>query len=66
MNKIDKKNNVLNHLHAVSRIQQGRQREPSVKTLHSQLSAEFWRHCLLSGGTQRRDLPQHQRKGIEI
>ena len=37
-------------LHAVSRTQQGRQREPSVKTLRSQLSAEF---CVLSGRTQR-------------
>ena len=35
-------------LHAVSRTQQGRQREPSVKTLCSPLSAEFWRHCVLS------------------
>ena len=40
-------------LHAVSRTQQGRQREPSVKTLRSPLSAEFWRHCVLSGRTQR-------------
>ena len=66
MNKIDKKNNVLNHLHAVSRIQQSNQRKPGVKTLRSPLSAEFWRHCLLSGGTQRRDLPQHQSEEIEI
>ena len=43
----------LNQLHAVSRTEQGRQ-EPSVKTLRSQLSAEFWRHCVLSGRTQRR------------
>ena len=43
-----------NQLHAVSRTQQGRQREPSVKTLRSPLSANFWRHCVLSGGTQRR------------
>ena len=28
-------------IHAVSRTQQGRQREPSVKKLHSPLSAEF-------------------------
>ena len=40
--------------HAVSRYLQGRQREPSVKTLRSPLSAEFWRHCVLSGRTQRR------------
>ena len=43
-----------NQLHAVSRTQQGRQRESSVKTLRSPLSAEFWRHCALSGRTQRR------------
>ena len=40
--------------HSVCRTQQGRQREPSVKTLRSSLFAEFWRHCVLSGGTQRR------------
>ena len=47
----------MNQLHAVSRTQQGRQREPSVKPLRSTLSAEFWRHWMLSGGTQRRALP---------
>ena len=31
----------INQLHAVSRTQQGRQREPSVKTLRSPLSANF-------------------------
>ena len=31
----------INQLHAVSRTQQGRQREPSVKTLRSPLSTEF-------------------------
>ena len=42
-------------LHAhLSRIQQSRQSQPSVKTLRSPLSAEFSRHCVLSGGTQRR------------
>ena len=35
-------------LHAVSRVLQGRQREPSVKTSRSPLSSEFWRHCMLS------------------
>ena len=30
------------------------EREPNVKTLRSPLSAEFWRHCVLNGGTQRR------------
>ena len=49
----------LNQLHAVSRTRQGRQREPSVKILRSPLSAEFWRHCVLSGSTQRR-APRHQ------
>ena len=32
-----------NQLHAVSHTQQGRKREPSVKTLCSPLSAEYWR-----------------------
>ena len=31
----------------------GRQREPSIKTLSSSLSAKFWRHWVLSGATQR-------------
>ena len=43
-----------NQLPAVSRTQQGRQREPSVNTLRSPLSADFWRHCMLSGRIQRR------------
>ena len=38
-------------LRSVSSTQQDRQREPSVKTLRSPLSAEFWSHCVLSGGT---------------
>ena len=48
-------------LHAVFHTEQGRQREPSVKTLCSPISAEFWRHCVLSGKTQRCALPRHQR-----
>ena len=44
-------------LHAVSRTHHGRQREPSVKTLRSLLSAELWKHCVLSGRTQRRAWP---------
>ena len=55
-----------NQLHAVSRTQQCRQRESSVKTLHSPLSAEFWRHCVLSGRTQRPALPRHQSEEMEI
>ena len=55
-----------NQLHAVSRTKQGRQREPSVKTLRSPLSAEFWRHCVLSGGTQRCTLPRHQSEEMKI
>ena len=55
-----------NQLHAVSRTKQGRQREPSVKTLRSQLPAEFWRHCVLSGRTQRRAQPRHQSEEMEI
>ena len=43
----------INHLYAVSCTQQGRQRDPSVKTLHSPLFAEFWRHCVLRGRTQK-------------
>ena len=34
----------LNQLHAVSSTQQVKQREPSVKTLLSPLSAVFWRY----------------------
>ena len=55
-----------NQLHAVSRTQQSRQREPSVKTLRSPLSAEFWRHCVLTGGTQRRALSRHQSDEMKI
>ena len=40
--------------------------EPSVKTLRSPFSAEFWRHCVLSGRTQNRDLPRHQSEEMEI
>ena len=46
----------INRLHAVSRIKQGRQREPSVKTFRSLLSAQLCRHYVLSGGTQGRAL----------
>ena len=53
-------------IHAVSRTLQGRQREPSVKTLRSPFSAEFWRHCVLSGGTQCHACPRHQSKEMEI
>ena len=61
-----KLNQKLNQLHAVSRTQQGRQRELSIKTLSSPLSAEFWRHCVLRGRTQRRALPRHQSEEMEI
>ena len=37
----------------------GRQRKPSIKTLRSPVAAEFWRHCVLSGVTQRRPF-RHQ------
>ena len=60
----DKAIRVLNQLHAVSRTQQGRQREPSLK-MRSPLSAEFWRHCVLSVGTQRRALPRHQSEEMQ-
>ena len=55
-----------NQLHAVCHPQQGRQREPSVKTLCSALPAEFWRHCVLSGGTKRRSVPRHRSEEMEI
>ena len=35
----------LDQLHA------GKQREPSLKTHRSPLFVEFWRHCVISGGT---------------
>ena len=53
-------------LHAVSRTQQSRLREPNNQTLISPLSAEFWRHCVLSGGTQAALLPRYQTEKIEI
>ena len=57
---------ILFQLYAVSRTLQGRQREPSVKTLRSPLSAEFWRHCVLNGRTQRRAQLRHQSEEMEI
>ena len=45
---------------------QGKQREPSVKTLRLPLSAEFWRHCVLRGRTERRALPRQQSEEMEI
>ena len=53
-------------LHAVSRTEQDRHREPTVKTLRSPLSAEFWRLCVLSARTQRRAVPRHQSEEMEI
>ena len=55
-------------LHAVSRTQQRRQGEPNVKALRAPFSAEFWRHCVLTGRIQRRALPRHQSEemGIQI
>ena len=49
--------------HVVSRIQQGRQRESSVKILCSPLSAKFWRHCVLSGRTPRFASTPERRNG---
>ena len=54
------------HTYAVSRTQQGKQKEPNVKTLGSTLFDKFYRHCELKGGTQRRTLSQHQSKEMEI
>ena len=48
-----------NQLHAVCSTQHGKQREP-IKTFRSPLTAEFWRHCVLSGGKLHRPLPRHQ------
>ena len=40
-------------LYAVNSMKQGRQ-WPSDKTLRSRICAIFWKHCVLSGGTQYR------------
>ena len=53
---------------------QGRQREPGNVVLRhsvrmktrSLLSAEFWRHCVLSGGTLRTALARYQSKEMKI
>ena len=50
----------LNQLHAVPRTQQGRQREPSVKTLRSPLSAEFWRLFISFRVSKLRELTSKQ------
>ena len=52
----------ISQLHAVPRTQQVRQRKPNVKTLRSPLSAEFWRHCVLSGRTQ----PERRNENINV
>ena len=57
----------MNQLHAVSRTQQGRQREPSVRTLRSPLPADFWRHCVLSSGTPRfTSTPERRNENINV
>ena len=56
----------LNNSHTVYCTQQGKQREPSVKTLRFALSTEFWRHCVLSGGAQRRAWPRRQSEEMKI
>ena len=63
---IKKKHAVSRCNHAVSRTLQGRQKAPSVKTLRSPLSAEFWRHCVLIGRTQRRTCSRHQSEEMKI
>ena len=58
-----------NQLHAVPRTQQGRQRELSVKNIRLSIFAEFWhawRHCVLSGETQRRPLPRLHTEEMKI
>ena len=56
----------INQLHAVSRTQQVRQTEPTVKTLRSSHSDVFMRHCVLGSGTQRCALPRHQSEEMKI
>ena len=49
--------------------QQGRQREPSVKTLCPPLSAEFWRHCFVEwqNSTPRlTSIPQRRNGNINM
>ena len=59
--------NEQNQLHAVSCTQQGRQREPNVKTLRSPLSAEFWRHCMLRGGTpSSASTPERRKENVNL
>ena len=38
---------------AFSRIKQGRQREPNIKALSFPVFAQYSRHCVSGGGTQR-------------
>ena len=59
-------NLVCTYISILNNQLQGRQREPSVKTLRSPLSAEFCRHCVFSGRTQRRALPRHQSEEMKI
>ena len=40
----------------LKKIKKMKKRKPSGQKFSSPLSAEFWRHCALSGGTQRRAL----------
>ena len=49
----------------VSRTQQDWQIEPCVKALLSPFSAEFLRHCVLNGGTQRRAFLRNQSEDIK-
>ena len=57
---------MFDQLHAVSPMWQGRQGQPSVKTLGSPLSAKFCRLCVLSVITQHRALPRHLSEEIKI
>ena len=47
--------------HCIPQRRGDRGKKPSVKTLCCPLSAEFWRHSMLSGGTQRRAFPRGNR-----
>ena len=52
--------------HAVSRTQQFRQRESSVKTLRILFFADFWRHFLLSGGNRSEETENIKFSRVEI
>ena len=56
---------MLFYLFICSVSQQGREREPSVKTIRSPFSSEYRRHCVLSGGGKNK-IFNIQFPGVEI